>query len=89
MRPDFLKTECQLLGTYIILLIVFGDPRMVVLGFLFSLLFITMGAVFCRRPVLMLILEQEKVSGNSMVQLKFTKLSPHLQIEGYIPVCTL
>ena len=89
MRPDFLKTECQLLGSYIILLIVFGDPRMVVLGFLFSLLFITMGAVFCRRPVLMLILEQEKVSGNSMVQLKFTKLLPHLQIEGYIPVCTL
>ena len=86
MRPKFLKTEFQLLGTYIISLTVFGDPRMVVLGFLFSLLFINMGAVFNRRPVLMLILEQEKVSGNSMVQLKILKLLPHLQIEGYIPV---
>ena len=86
VRPKFLKTECQLLGTYIISLTVFGDPRMVVLGFLFSLLFITMGAVFHRRSVLTLILEQEKVSGNYIVQLKIIKLLPRLQIEGYIPV---
>jgi len=79
----FLKSECQLLGAYIISLTIFGGP-IVVLGFLFSLLFITMGAVFCQRPVLTLILE--KVSGNSMIRLKFIELLLHLWIEGYIPV---
>ena len=59
---------------------------MVVLGFLFRLLFIPMGTVFCQWPVLMLGLEQEKVLGNSMIQLKIIKLLPYLQIEGYILV---
>ena len=41
--PKFLKAECYLLGTCIISLTIFGQPSIVVLGFLFSL-FIPMGA---------------------------------------------
>jgi hypothetical protein len=41
-----------------------------------------MGAVFCRRPVSTLTLEQEKLSGNSMLQLKPLELFLRLRIEG-------
>jgi len=44
--PRFLKTQCYLLGTYIISPTIFGDPGIAVLGFLFSLLFVPMGDVF-------------------------------------------
>jgi len=65
---------------------IFGDPRMVVLGFLFSLLFVPMGAVLCRRPVLTLALEQEKVLGNPMIQLKTIELLLHFGLRGYMVV---
>ena len=40
-----------------------------------------MGAVFCRKPVSTLTLEQE-VSGNSMIQFKPIELFLYLRIEG-------
>jgi hypothetical protein len=41
-----------------------------------------MGAVFCRRQVSTLALEQEKVLGNPMIQLKTIELLLHLRIDG-------
>ena len=40
----------------------------------FSLLFVPMSAVFCRKLVLTLNLKQEKVMGNIMIQLKIIEL---------------
>ena len=72
----------MLFTRYIISLTIFGDPRIVVLGFLFSLLFVPMGAVFRRR--LTLAVEQEKVLGNPMIQLKTVKLLLHFRLRGYV-----
>jgi len=41
-----------------------------------------MGAAFCRRPVILLTLEKEKVLGNPMIQLKTIELFLHIRIEG-------
>ena len=74
----------MLFTLYIISLTIFGDPRIVVLDFLFSLLFVPMGAVFCRRLVLTLAVEQEKVSRNPMIQLKNIELLLHFRLRGYV-----
>jgi hypothetical protein len=43
-----------------------------------------MGAVFCRRLVLTLAVEQEKVLGNPMIRLKTIELLLHFRLRGYV-----
>ena len=86
VRPRFLKAECYPIGTYTILLTIFGEPNIIVLGFLFSLLCVPMGTVFSRRPVTTLTLEKENALGNPMMQLVLLSYSYISGLKGYTVV---